>query len=90
MSVCVQLTLVNAAKLIMASVMHSLASLSGRLALPEGQGKDKEKQSVCRLLFQLHVPCHSLGVSHGSSNVFTDSAMVWQCPLDLVVQSKES
>ena len=70
--------------------MRSLASLPGRLALPEGQGKDKEKQFVCRLLFELHMPCHSLGISHGSSTVFSASETVWQGPLDLVIQSKES
>lgn len=43
MSVSAHVTLVSAAKLIVATTMHSSASLPNRLSVPGGQGKHKKK-----------------------------------------------
>lgn len=43
MSVSAHVTLVSAAKLIVATTMHSSASLPNRLPVPGGQGKHKKK-----------------------------------------------
>lgn len=59
MSVSTQLTLVSAAKLIMACTMHSSASFPDS-PLPGAKAKNKEKGLSIGLFLQVHFLSHSL------------------------------